>query len=94
MVERVLDHLLQGQDELPAWESFHEASKTSALDAPVSSEILQRRMAAMWASFLFEGYPGISLPPAGRLAMPLGEAVLKRETARDICRTAASQLPQ
>jgi SagB-type dehydrogenase family enzyme len=85
VVKRTLDRLLYGQDEPPAWEVYHEASKTSEWEALPPADVVGRRMAAMWPSFPYEGYPVVSLPPSGRLDMALTDALTTRETARDIC---------
>lgn len=77
-----------------AWESFHEASKTSPHDHPPSSQEVRRRMTQMTPSFGYEGYPAHPLPPAPKLEAAFSEVVLGRQTARDIgpCRLTDEQL--
>jgi SagB-type dehydrogenase family enzyme len=85
VVKNTLNRLLCGSDEGRVWEAFHEASKTSEFEPPASSEVVHKRMTAMWPSFPYEGYPLISLPQPGRLDMALSDVVARRETAHDIC---------
>lgn len=68
-----------------AWEMFHENSKAARHDAPIPNEEVRRRMLDMWTSLPYEGYPALDLPSErAPLKLSLEEAILSRETARDI----------
>jgi len=68
-----------------AWELFHESSKTARHDPPIRNEEVRARMQGMWPSLPYEGYPAIDLPTErAPLGLSLEQAILTRETARDI----------
>ncbi len=67
------------------WETFHENSKVSMFDIPPSDHEVLARMADLAESLSFHGYPVINLPKAlVDLTVPLGEAILKRSTAKQM----------
>lgn len=67
------------------WETFHENSKVSMFDIPPSDHEVLARMADLAESLSFHGYPVVSLPESpARLTMSLGDAILKRSTAKQM----------
>ncbi len=68
-----------------AWETFHENSKISMFDLPPSDHEVLAKMAEFEESLSFDGYPIVDLPesPAPPV-IPLGEAILKRSTAKQM----------
>jgi SagB-type dehydrogenase family enzyme len=67
------------------WETFHENSKVSMFEIPPSDHDVLKRMAEIDESLSFHGYPVLELPEAlADLAIPLGEAILKRSTAKHL----------
>ena len=68
-----------------AWETFHENSKISMFDIPPSDHEVLAKMAEFEESLSFDGYPIVDLPelPAPPV-IPLGEAILKRSTAKQM----------
>jgi len=71
-------------DDSP-WETFHENSKTSMFDVPPSDRDVIARMEALPESLDYHGYPVVALPPSRvPLTIPLGEAILRRCTARHL----------
>ena len=55
-------HALAAEDEDPLWELFHENSKTSRYEVPVSDEEVLAKMKMLWESLPFSGYPAVDLP--------------------------------
>jgi SagB-type dehydrogenase family enzyme len=77
------DPSISGGDIDLLWETFHENSKTSMFDLPLSDHEVLRRMADLAESLSFHGYPVLELPESIRpLTIPLGEAILKRSTVK------------
>ncbi|MBI1766035.1 MAG: SagB family peptide dehydrogenase [Acidobacteria bacterium] len=67
------------------WETFHENSKLSAFDVPPADHEVLARMEQLAESFSFHGYPVLELPATlAPLTIPLGEALLKRSTAKQM----------
>jgi SagB-type dehydrogenase family enzyme len=76
------------------WETFHEVSKTSRVDAPPSTGEVLARMGLLWESLPYSGYPIVELPHSlSLLHGSLADAVAQRQTARDI-RPASLSLDQ
>ncbi|MBY0572292.1 MAG: SagB/ThcOx family dehydrogenase, partial [Undibacterium sp.] len=67
-----------------AWELYHENSKTSRYDAPLSNEEVRLRMLELWPSLTYDGYPTIALPSPEPLSAALSEVILGRHTARNL----------
>ena len=78
------DIITPEREEGGLWELFHENSKTTAWDRPLSSQEVSARMSAMWPSLPYEGYPATDLPEPGHLGMALSEAIRRRITARNL----------
>jgi SagB-type dehydrogenase family enzyme len=65
------------------WEVFHESSKVSPWDTPISNERILARMREMHESLPYDGYPPIALPiPTTQLSLSVQNAILRRRTAR------------
>src|ERR1700685_3858941 len=72
-----------GEERL--WELFHENSKVSPVDAPLSNERVIARMEEMYESLAYDGYPRIALPsPTTKLTLSVQDAILQRRTARKL----------
>jgi SagB-type dehydrogenase family enzyme len=69
-------------DENLAWEVFHENSKISMFETPPSDHEVLLRMADLDESLSFEGYPIVEMAEVSNLAIPLGEAIQNRSTAK------------
>jgi SagB-type dehydrogenase family enzyme len=69
--------------ETRVWELFHENSKVSRWDAPISSEHVLRRMGEMHETFPYDAYPATRLPePSAEMPLSVRDAILARRTAR------------
>lgn len=67
----------------PAWELFHENSKTDPYKSFLSNQEIVARMGQLWESLPFAGYPVVELPGSlTPLRLSLEEAILTRATAR------------
>ncbi len=78
-----MDPLGSERDADLIWETFHENSKTSMFDMPPADEEVLAHMQVLAESLEYHGYPLVELPNArAPLAMPLGEAIRRRTTAR------------
>ncbi|HXT68721.1 MAG TPA: SagB family peptide dehydrogenase [Vicinamibacterales bacterium] len=67
------------------WELFHEGSKVSRYDPAVPTPVVLARMAELWESFPYKGYPATELPKEPLvLDAPLGEVMKARATARNL----------
>lgn len=67
------------------WETFHENSKVSRFEIPPSDHEVLARMAELAESLSYHGYPVVPLPESHLpLNMSLGDAILKRSTARQM----------
>jgi len=73
---------IPANDDGEAWELYHENSKTSRYDAPLTNEEVRRRMLESWPSLPYAGYPRMELPAAPPLPNSLSETILARHTAR------------
>lgn len=70
------------------WETFHENSKVAMFDIPPSDHEVLARMAELAESLSFHGYPVLALPESvAPITIPLGEAILKRSTAKQMIPT-------
>ncbi len=73
------------------WELLHENSKTSPYDAPKPTPQVLARMEELWDSLPYEGYPIVELPrELVDTTMTVHEAIVARQTARDISSVALS----
>ncbi|HEY3741317.1 MAG TPA: SagB/ThcOx family dehydrogenase [Bryobacteraceae bacterium] len=70
--------------ESDLWSLFHENSKTSRYDAPISNAQVLARMRQMWDVLPYEGCETYPLPEPEPADGPLSEAILNRVTARNI----------
>lgn len=95
MKEMFLDLLHRDANE-SAWRDFHEASKTSRLDAPKPNAIVREKMHGMWPSLPYSGYPEISLEPPQPIDASLSQAILARQTGRKLqsCNLSLQQVSQ
>lgn len=84
MATRTMQTLLGHGGNDPAWETFHEASKTSSFEPLPSPETVRQRMVRMSPSLRYDGYLEIHLPLPGNPDGRLGDVIRSRETARDI----------
>lgn len=76
---------LPGTSTEEIWEVFHENSKTTTHEIPPSTSAIRARMDDLWESLPYDGYPEVILPTDVRpLEVPLGGAILGRETARSM----------
>lgn len=67
------------------WELFHENSKVSPVDAPVSNEQVVNRMQEMYKSLPYDGHPRFALPsPTATISLSVQDAILSRRTARKL----------
>jgi SagB-type dehydrogenase family enzyme len=88
---RLIDSFGSSHDQDPVWETFHENSKTSRFELPPSDHDVSAHMAVLAESLEYHGYPLVKLPHArAPLTIPLGDAILRRTTARRITRAAVS----
>jgi SagB-type dehydrogenase family enzyme len=80
-----LQELVDGPDEPDAWSVFHENSKTSRLEPALPDAEVVARMKQLWDALPYHGHDENALPDAlAALDTPLGDAILRRVTARDI----------
>ncbi len=83
--KRLFDPPVSDGDPDLLWETFHENSKLSMFDSPPSDQNVIARMEQLSGSLEYRGYPVLELPPSRTpLIMPLGEAILRRSTARQM----------
>lgn len=86
--KRYPDIRLEATQDGQTWELFHENSKTSRYDAQPSIESIRARMAELWESLPYTGYPATELPvDPSPLGLSLLEAIRTRETAREMSST-------
>lgn len=79
------DPSIAADDADLAWETFHENSKISIFDIPLSDDEVLAKMAEFAESLSFDGYPIVDLPESlPPLTIPLGEAILKRSSAKQM----------
>jgi SagB-type dehydrogenase family enzyme len=72
-----------GEERL--WELFHENSKTSPADVPLSNERVLARMQEMYEALPYHGQPRFALPvPTTKLTLSVEDAILRRRTARKL----------
>ena len=65
------------------WESFHENSKLSSHEPPLSNEQVRAFMTGTWESMPYDGYPEVELPlERYPFSMSVTEAITSRVTAR------------
>lgn len=68
-----------------AWELFHENSKLSRYQKPLSDEQVLTRMESFYETLPFEGYPITNLPQASTLeSVGLADALVNRTSTRDL----------
>jgi SagB-type dehydrogenase family enzyme len=71
--------------ETPAWELFHENSKTDRHHPPPSLEYIRLQMDRLLQALAYDQYPAIELPAArSPLEMRLSDALAGRVTARGL----------
>jgi SagB-type dehydrogenase family enzyme len=81
--ERWKQICLQSDKDDSAWEIYHENSKASRHDPGLPTAAVLARMAELWESLPYQGYPAIPLPRALRpLTASLGESLAARASAR------------
>ena len=67
------------------WETFHENSKVSRFDTPLTAEEILFLMDDLWSAFPYSEQPCIELPEKyPHLEMSVGDVINKRITARNI----------
>jgi SagB-type dehydrogenase family enzyme len=72
-------------EETRTWELYHENSKISRFDTPISNAFVTKRMQEISESLDYEAYPVVRLPmPKVPAAMSVQEAILSRRTAREL----------
>lgn len=71
-----------GEDRL--WELFHENSKITGFDYMSANDEVVRLMAEQYDHLAFDGCARFALPPAGGLALPLGDAIRRRRTPQTL----------
>jgi|SRR5215213_3439263 len=73
------------------WELFHESSKVSPTDVPLSNEQVLLRMQEMYESLPYDGFPRYALPTSTtELSLSVQHAILRRRTARKLAATPLS----
>ena len=75
-----------------AWEDFHENSKTSRYGAYLPDEDVLELMSRWWEVVPYHGCPVVPLPEPAPLPVSLGEALLRRHTARALAPTPPADL--
>jgi len=81
--ERFMDPVGSAPDADFVWETFHENSKISMFHSPPSDDDVLAHMKELAESLEYHGYPLVELPKTrAPLALPLGDAILRRTTAR------------
>jgi SagB-type dehydrogenase family enzyme len=71
--------------EAPAWELFHENSKTDRYHSPPSLEYIRQQMDRLLQALPYDRYPGIDLPTdLVPLEMRVADAIAGRVTARAV----------
>jgi SagB-type dehydrogenase family enzyme len=79
------DIALPGSSESPVWELFHENSKISKFDTPITKEELITRVRDLWPSLPYDQYPLVELPREPvRLERTLAEALVERKSVREL----------
>jgi SagB-type dehydrogenase family enzyme len=81
--QRWRDLQLDSESEDQVWELFHENSKTSPFDPPLSEQAIQQGMNARWESLPYDNLPVVDLPAERTpLTMSLEHAIRARCSAR------------
>lgn len=89
--DRIGNIRLPEMEDGKTWELFHESSKLSRYDIPPSNAQVRQRMAELWESLPYNGYPAVPLPAElSPLSLSLHDAIRTRVTGRDLV---ASRLP-
>jgi len=71
--------------DVDLWSVFHENSKTSRLEPSARNDEVLVRMAQLRDALSYEGYDRVALPEVmPSFDLPLGDAILKRISAREI----------
>lgn len=74
-----------GLDEADAWSVFHENSKTSRFERPLTNAEVVARMEQLWETLPYDEYERVALPREGApLEAPVGKTLLSRTSGRAI----------
>jgi SagB-type dehydrogenase family enzyme len=87
------EHPHDDEAEPELWSLFHENSKTSRHQQPLTNAEVVARMERFWTSLPYQEYEQTVLPEPAPLDAPVGKTLTSRATGRDIA-PATMTLPQ